>query len=475
MTVHIAANTGCNLGCEYCYEEPDRELKQEQIDNEYDLDLIFNRLEKFRDERPGVEVPGLHGGEPLLLRDEHLEEIFQWIHDNYDGRGTHIQTNGTLISEKHVEMFDKYNVSVGISMDGPAELNESRLARAGGEDVTNSMTERTHQAIEKLIEHPTVNTGVIVVVTQTNCGTDERLERLLEWMDWLNQNGVNGHYNPAIPYEDVQEDLSVSPERLKEIYLRTWEWLKEEPYRTWNPMRDFQDNLLGLSLGNCVNNKCDVYNAQAAKIIKGDGTTTGCGKTWATVGDGIPFLQGDSTGNEYHETEERYDMLMEVPGPYTEEVQNGEIEDQGGCKGCDYWNVCQGGCPSAGLNYDYRNRVRWCPAVYSLYEKIEKDMRVMFPAIRMITDLAWDAPIADVSSRGQLDIKAFGAIRQDVTEEKGTVIGAETEVGTVIDEAFKNEAELSFDMKVRNYEAEFGEENVTYDKETGDVHGDTHY
>lgn len=474
MTIHVAANTGCNLGCEYCYEEPDRELKQEQIDNEYDLDLIFERLEQFKESRDGSEVPGMHGGEPLLLRDEDLESIFKWIHENYDGRGTHIQTNGTLLTENHIRMFADYNVSVGISMDGPAELNESRVARSGGEDVTDSMTERTQEAIKQLVEHPDVSCGVIVVVTETNCGTDERLEKLLEWMDWLNKHDVGGHYNPAIPYEDVQEDLSVSPERLKEVYLRTWEWQKEEDYRRWNPMREFQDNLLGLRLSNCVNAKCDVYNAKAAQIVKGDGNTTGCGKTWATVGDGVPFLQGDSTNNEYQETEERYEMLKQLPGPYTEEVQNGEIEDQGGCKGCRYWNGCQGGCPSAGLEYDYRNRVRWCPAVYALYETIEEEMRAMMPGIRLITDLAWDADITDISGRGELDIKPFGEMRQDITDTPSVRGGTgEKKFESVYDEAFGNVDDMPFEEMRKQYESEYPEEWITVDEESESIHADS--
>lgn len=474
MTIHIAANTGCNLGCEYCYEEPDRELKQQQIDNEYDLDLIFDRLEEWKDKY--YEVPGMHGGEPLLIRTEDLEEIFSWIHENYDGRGTHIQTNGTLLTEEHIDLFETYNVSVGISMDGPEELNDSRIARSGGEDVTRKMTEKTYENIKKIIEHPNVGVGIIVVAHKNNCGTDERLEKLLDWMDWLNRNGVDGHYNPAIPYEDVQEDLSLSPERLKEVYLRTWEWMKEEPHRRWDPMRQFQDNLLGLRLGNCVNNKCDVYNTKAAQIIKGDGTTTGCGKTWSEVGDGVTFLQGDSTDNEYEETEERYEMLKQVPGPYTEEVQAGEIEDQGGCKGCKYWTGCYGGCPSAGIDFDYRNRVRWCPAVYALYERVENDMRTMFPGLRLITELSWDTEFTELHSTGQLDIKPFARMRHETTtdEEKPSVRGvSESEdIGTVFDEATKN-MHVPFEEQVKNYRSEFPEEWLTIDHESEHLHADS--
>lgn len=417
MAVHIAANTGCNLGCEYCYEEPDREMKEEQIDNEYDIDLILERLEQFHEKYPNI-MPGMHGGEPLLLPIEDLRTIYQWIADHYEEferDGSHIQTNGTLLREEHIELFDEFNVSVGISMDGPKELNDSRIARSGGEDVTRKMTERTYETIEEIIEHDSVSCGIIVVLTKTNVGTDEKLEKLLDWLDYLNRNDISGHYNPALPYEDIQEDLSLSPERLKEVYIRTWEWMNEESYREWDPMRDYQQNLLGMQLGNCVNTKCDVYNANSAKIIKGDGGTSGCGKTWGEVGDGVPFLQGDSTNNEYGETEERYEMLRQLPGPYTEEVQNGEIEDQGGCKGCRYWPVCQGGCPAGGLKYDYRNRVYECEAVYGLYERIEKDMKSMFPAIRTIPD-AVDEGINDVleiasASRRVRDIGAFDAMR----------------------------------------------------------------
>lgn len=486
MSIHIAANTGCNLGCTYCYEEPDREAKQEQIDNEYDIDLIMEQLEEFK-ERYGVngEVPGMHGGEPLLLRDEHLEKIFSWIYENYNQQGSHIQSNGTLLTEDHVEMFAKYDVSVGLSMDGPGQLNKNRIARSGGEDVTDEMTERTEDAIEKLIEHPDTGVGIIVVAHKNNVGTDEKLEELLDWIDYLNKNGVSGHYNPAIPYEDVQEDLSMTPERLKEVYLRTWEFVKQEDYRKWDPMVQFQNNLLGFTLGNCVNNKCDVYNAKAAKIIKGDGSTTGCGKTWGMVGDGVPFLQGPSTGNDYQETEERYEILKQVPGPYTDEVQEGEVEDLGGCKGCKYWAGCQGGCPSAGLDYDYRMRVRWCPAVYALYEKIEHDMRAMFPGIRLITDVPWDVEISEIMKRGQLDIQPFAAMRHETVQEGSdpSVRGKQTidEVGRPYEEvvrtkkrhqgqAFSKEDHARIMEKF--YEKRDPRVEVTI-KESGEIHADS--
>ena len=323
MTTHIGIDTGCNLGCTYCYEEPDREEQGNHIRKEYDLDDIEERLDQFKQKYN--ETPGLHGGEPLLIPIDDLRRMFEMIDERWDGN-PHIQTNGTLIEEEHIQLFKEFSVEVGISCDGPDELNELRKARGemDGEkvDITNAMTERTLDAVKTCGEHG-IPVGIITVLTKANAGTEERLEKLLDWMDELNQSGVTGHFNPAIPYEDVQTENSLSPERLKEVFLRTWEWMKEEQYHYWNPMRQYQDNLLGNSLRDCVNNRCDVHNAGAAKIIKGNGETTGCGKTWSAVGDGTPFLQGDSNDTEFGEGEERYKALKQIP------------QDEGGCKGCE--------------------------------------------------------------------------------------------------------------------------------------------
>jgi radical SAM protein with 4Fe4S-binding SPASM domain len=209
---------------------------------------------------------------------------------------------------------------------------------------------------------------------------------------------------------------------------------------------------------------CDVFNAGAAKIAKGDGSTTGCGKTWAMAGDGNAFLQGDSTGNEYDKTEERYEMLKQVPGPYTE----GE-EDHGGCKGCKYWNVCQGGCPSAALDYDYRNRTRWCEAKYALYEQIERDMKALFPGLRTITEAPWDAPLADGAGGRGKNIQPFAGMHHGESEDP-SVFGGQTDASPVWSAATDG---LSFEETAEMYREYYPEETLTIDQDEGTIHSDT--
>jgi len=393
-------------------------MKEEWIDKEYDMNEILSRLEEYKENYP-TETPGFHGGEPLLMKTEDMESLMEWIWENY-GEGGHIQTNGTMIGDQHIELFKEYEWTVGVSCDGPGELNDHRVAYEGGEDVTRNHTEKTNKNIRRLAEEG-INVGVIVVLQEGNAGTDEKLERLLEWMTDLAEYGVSGHFNPAIPYEDIQEDISLSSERLKEVYLRVWEWVKADPDHQWDPMEQYIDNLLGLDLQNCVNNKCDVFNAGSAKIITGEGETTGCGKTWSAAGDGGVFLQGESTGNEFNDTEERYEMLRKTPGPA---FVDDSTPDMGGCEGCKFWNVCQGGCPSSGMGFDYRNRTVWCEAKYALYQEVENYIRSVMPNITLITDYPWNANLSDAVHE-DIDIQPFAAMDPSVEGKSSAVKGFE--------------------------------------------------
>jgi len=75
-----------------------------------------------------------------------LEKLWQWDLKSLKER---IQTNGALISDRHIAMFKKYNVFVGLSIDGPCELNDARWA--GSLDATRQATTRSLAAVERLM------------------------------------------------------------------------------------------------------------------------------------------------------------------------------------------------------------------------------------------------------------------------------------------------------------------------------------
>ena len=77
----------------------------------------------------------------LLLPLKDLEAIWAWGLERYGSN--RVQTNGTLIQDEHVALFHKYGVRVGISLDGPGELNDVRWHGEGRAGVGRRRGEAT--------------------------------------------------------------------------------------------------------------------------------------------------------------------------------------------------------------------------------------------------------------------------------------------------------------------------------------------
>jgi uncharacterized protein len=122
----------CNVDCSYCYlpQRDDRtRLAIEQIDQ------IFAKLFEFPTISNQVTVVW-HAGEPLVLRPEYYEAAFARIRTccprtlKIDHA---LQTNGILINDEWCDLFQRWDVRVGVSIDGPKYINDAaRKTRSGG-------------------------------------------------------------------------------------------------------------------------------------------------------------------------------------------------------------------------------------------------------------------------------------------------------------------------------------------------------
>jgi uncharacterized protein len=83
-----------------------------------------------------------HGGEPTLIGADTFDAWCGYARSELDGVAQlqlAIQTNGTLIDQAWAETFRKHRVRVGISLDGPPQINDTfrvdHLGRGSHEDV----------------------------------------------------------------------------------------------------------------------------------------------------------------------------------------------------------------------------------------------------------------------------------------------------------------------------------------------------
>ncbi len=123
--VVIQPTSFCNIDCQYCYL-PDRATARRMKPET--LEQVFKAL--FASPFLADEVLVVwHAGEPLVLPIGFYERAFR-LQEKWNCQQVHIsnaiQTNATLITQRWCQFFQDHNIHVGVSLDGPQEMNDAR-------------------------------------------------------------------------------------------------------------------------------------------------------------------------------------------------------------------------------------------------------------------------------------------------------------------------------------------------------------
>ena len=332
----------CNIQCQYCYQNPQRDAG--------------NVLHKFDMERmkAAVEAEGgpftMFGGEALLVPHDVLEDLWAWGLEKWGQNG--VQTNGTLIDDRHIELFRKYSVHVGLSVDGPAELNDVRWA--GTIEKTRAATEKTHAAIERLCTEG-IAFSLIVTLHRGNA-TADKLPIMYDWMRYLDSIGLMSARLHVLEVEDefIEGKYALTKDENLAAFKGFHALQKELKALKFDVFKDMIDLLTGEDQhGTCVWHACDPYTTRAVRGVEGDGQRSNCGRTNK---DGIDFVKADREGFE------RYLALYHTP------------QEFGGCKDCRYFLMCKGQCPGTSIRGDWRNRSEHCDLWMDLFRMLEDEL-----------------------------------------------------------------------------------------------------
>jgi len=333
----------CNIQCQYCYQNPMRDAGN--LPRSYDLEKLKDSIEA--EGRPF----GLFGGEPLLMPRSDLEDLWAWGLRRF-GRNS-IQTNGTLIDDDHIRLFKKYRVNVGISLDGPGELNDARWA--GSLNSTRRATAKVEAVIERLCAEG-VALSLIVTLTRCNAAPD-KVAGLYTWMHHLDAIGVRRVRLHVLESENAVIRSRYGLTTAENVaalsgFLRLEPQLKQLTFGLFDDMRNM---LLGRDdHASCVWMACDPHTTAAVTGIGGMGQRRNCGRTNK---DGIDYVKADAAGFE------RYLALYLTP------------QDAGGCQDCRFFLFCKGQCPGTSLAGDWRNRSEHCEVWKALYETLETQLQ----------------------------------------------------------------------------------------------------
>ncbi|MBP1204564.1 uncharacterized protein JOD97_002606 [Duganella sp. 1411] len=129
----------CNLACPYCYFffSGDQSYKEHPAIVPDDtvagiIRFIQNAIAESGVTRVHI---GFHGGEPLLLKRDYFADVCQQLIDGLGSRcklSLSVQTNGVLINEAWINVFERFSMAVGVSFDGDREThNRTRITKSG--------------------------------------------------------------------------------------------------------------------------------------------------------------------------------------------------------------------------------------------------------------------------------------------------------------------------------------------------------
>lgn len=323
MPILIKPNLSCNLNCKYCYQH---KIKDRQ---EYDIEKIIITVEKEYSKSNQQII--LHGGEILAIGHKDVECLLS-LSEKLSKKSS-IQTNGTLIDSKYIDLFRKYKTSVGISIDGDGELNDLRCDPA--------TTQKIMDNINILIQNK-IPTSVIITIHTHNAGTDEQLHQLKAFILRLNEMKICGRVNIN------HSKYSLNDNRIKEVFLLLGRFMLETGLALkWGTFSDTIHSLQNDSQCVCGFKECDIYNTMAANVVLGDGSLTNC-------------LRTDIMVRHPQEFKTRTEILSQLD------------QKDGGCKECEYFEFCKGGCPSNAP--DWRVRDSYCSMYYTLLDYYSKTL-----------------------------------------------------------------------------------------------------
>ena len=136
-TLVLQVTQNCNQRCDYCV-----------YSGKYENRVHNNSKMSFEIAKQGIDMVinhsrdseklflGFYGGEPLL-EEELIKKCIQYLDEKIEGKTVqyNITTNGTLLTQNIIDIFVSHNVSLMISLDGPAEVHNKhrKLLRGNGD------------------------------------------------------------------------------------------------------------------------------------------------------------------------------------------------------------------------------------------------------------------------------------------------------------------------------------------------------
>ncbi|MBX7066451.1 MAG: radical SAM protein [Parachlamydiales bacterium] len=152
----------CNLNCSYCYFFNGSDSSYKKHPPFIRWDVIENTVRflnqactDFPLEKIVIDI---HGGEPLLQKKSDFDAMCSYFRCHK--LKLKLQTNGTLISPEWIDLFEKHQISIGVSIDGDQKAHDKFRIDHRGKGSYSAVK----KGIDLLKENRQLQWGILCVI-----------------------------------------------------------------------------------------------------------------------------------------------------------------------------------------------------------------------------------------------------------------------------------------------------------------------
>ncbi|MCR5667385.1 MAG: anaerobic sulfatase maturase [Eubacterium sp.] len=351
----------CNLDCSYCfYKELVEQLPQHMCMSDETMRALIDRALS-----SGAReiLFAFQGGEPMLAGEEYYERFIAYVNQKKTNQKVtySIQTNGTILSDAYIALFLEHDFLVGISLDGPAYVQNHHRVTVGGKETFADVF-----ANVKRLMAAGVKVNVLSVITKYSSSRAEKLYKFykktgFEFIQFL------PCMDPVLCVQGAQED-SLGTDDYERFLCDFFDcWYRDFMAGEYISVRHF-DNWIRMMCGQqaescALSGVCSSYF-----VIESNGDVYPCD---------FYVMEEKKLGNVMEHDFNELQMRASESGFLTEPIQQ-RSED---CAVCPYRIMCNGGCKRDRIYEGDKGKTRYCEALKRFFAK---NVSKMQEVVRML-------------------------------------------------------------------------------------------
>ena len=338
----------CQAACTYCFARKSGRIMDRETALSA-LDFIARLAPSGKDFHLTF-----HGGEPLLAGEDFYRWILPQIVSRF-GRRVHlaVQSNLWALTDSLAELFARYRVAVGTSLDGPEDMCDSQRGKG--------YYAKTSAGVALLRKHGIMAAPICTFASQ-NAG---RSAEVFQKSD--RPYAIHGAVSTLDGPDAAGSNGALSVEQMTAVLLESYEAYRADP----------------------AHGRITTIDALAKGYYDGKGTTCTffrCLGTFAAIDPkGDVYACQRFCGLEEYVLGNVRDGLSEqqiLSSPAYRQLQEAEDRKKDACGGCMHWEYCMGGCLYSALTAG-TPKDPYCEAYRAAFDRISHDMALEMGSVML--------------------------------------------------------------------------------------------